>query len=411
MAPDNATPYALLPAANLTSLQSVNLQRGGYIVNAYLNSSFSTGAFAIIGNGEINSFIGPVLNLTAYYTYNSSLANAKYVNGDRAYSIWIRGYANPSIVATAANASKLQYSSIRTSFGNMTLVKISNGTTLCSWYAGGWLKMLAYVGSRSCYQAINASAAGAVNGPAHSVLPSSSALENASLLANYTGKMGSVTYSATLSMLGSSTNSSFVYVEVSNNTAVDNICDGIITNVSNKHYCSVYLFPLSGSAGSISLIKTTSYAGTYNLTVMSLVNTSKILAQAQTNINIIRGFNFSGSSIGFISGRVDTCSFNASFPCANATFNNGMMTFRITDNMSSGAKLNRVACYSSGTANQTYVGSALTAGGTMNVTVPCYSYGALISGIPLNLNLNLLLNYTVANTMKTLAGRAYIPIG
>jgi hypothetical protein len=411
LVPANAAPYGMLPSANLTSLQSANLRRGGYAVDAYINSSFSTGAFAVIGNWAINNFLGPILNLTTYYTYNMTIANAKYVNGDRAYSIWTQGYTSPSIVADAASAAGLTSQRIRTSFGNMTLVKISNGTTLCSWYSGGWLKMLAYVGSRTCYQAINASAGGAVTGAAYSALYPKVVLKNVSQFANYTGRMGSVTYAATLSMLGSGSNSSFVYARISNNTAVDNICNGVITNISNRYYCSTYLFPNSGSTSGISLIRTTSYAGTYNLTVMSLVNTSHILPQVQTNINIINSFNFSGMSFRFKSGLVNTCTFNASFPCANVTFSNGQLTFRLTDNMSSGIRLNRVACYSYGVANQTPVGATLAAGAAANFTVPCYSFGGIIPGIPLNLNLNLLLNYSVSNSMKTLAGRAYILIG
>lgn len=410
-APDAAAPYGLLPAANLTSLQSINLQRGGYIVNAYLNSSYRTGLFAIIGNWAINNFLGPILNLTSYYTYNLTIANSRYVNGDRAYAIWIRGYASPSIVATAANASGLHFSNMRATFGNMTMVNILNGTTLCSWYSGGWLKMLAYVGSRTCYQALNASSVNAVTKGVRSNFYNKVLLKNASLIGNYSWAMGAATYVATLSMLGSGSNSSFVYAQISNNTQFGNICNGIITDIGNMHYCSTYVFPQSGGIGAISLIRTTAYSGTYNMTVISLANTSRAIAQAQTNINIINSFNMSSRTSTFKSGLVNTCSFNATFPCANVTFGNGILTIRLTNNASRTVTLNKMACYSQGAANQTKIGMQLAAGASANLTMPCYAYGTQMSGIYLNLNLNLLLNYSAAGTTNTIAGRAYILIG
>ncbi len=411
MAPENATPYALLPSNGLVSREDINLSKSGYAVGAYLYDTYNASEFAMVDNPQINSFLEPVLNLTANYINNVQVSDARYGNGDRAYSIWMSSYISPSIFGMAAEARGLRANTIPLNFGNMTLVQISNGTTLCSWYAGGWIKILAYSGSMTCYQAINESSRGALNGTLARPLGDRLRVSGGSLLANYTRVSGGTNYAAALSLLG---NSSFVYAKISNHTVADTVCYGVLSSVNGTDYCSTYVIPASGKIGGpSSLVKTIAYVGTHNLTAMSLFNSSLLSYQVQTNIGVIRSFNISGTPIAFRSGLVNTCSFNDSFPCGNASFRNGTVAFALKNGLDESVRINGLSCYASIIVNppSVAVGREVAAGGTYNATVPCYNYLGRISGVALNLNLNLQLNYSVANATRTVLGKAYILLG
>ena len=413
MAPENATPYLLVPSNGLVSREDMNLSRSGYAVGAYLYDTYNASEFAMIDTPAIRNFVEPVLNVTANYIGRIYVSSARYADKDRAYSIWMSSYLNPDIFGMAANALGLKVSNaISQNFGNVTFIQISNSSSFCSWYSGGWIKILAYNGSRTCYQAINATGAGALNGSLPSPLRSSLGLVGGSSLVNYTGASGGTGYEAELSMLG---NSSFVYTRISNHTLVDSTCYGVTETVNGIDYCSKYLIPASGKiGGASSLIRTTAYVGTHNLTAISLFNSSLLSYQVQTNIGIIRSFNISGSSTAFQSGLVNTCSFNDSFPCTDVSFRNGTLSLSLENGLGRSVRLDDLSCYASVTLNpnSTALGQQVAAGGSYNATVPCRDYlGRKISGVALNLNLDLVLNYTAANVTHTLPGKAYILLG
>jgi CARDB len=411
MRPANATPYEQLPSNGLVSREDLNMSNSGYAVDSYLYDTYNTSAFALVGNPQIDNFVEPVLNLTAGYINNIRASTAKYGNGDRAYSIWLSSYVRPNIFAAAAVGRGMKSNTIQASLGNLTIVQISNGTTLCSWYAGGWLKILAYSGSMTCYQALNESASGTPNRALDYPVPSGLGLMDAKLLANYTGVGGATNYVATLSLLG---NSSFVYARISNHTAVNNVCYGVVESANGISYCSTYQIPVSGVIGGArSLVKTTEYVGTQNLTVISLFNSSLLTQQVQTNVGVIRGFNISGPSIAFQSGLVNTCSLNASFPCTSANFSNGALGFTLKNGLGKDIRISSMSCYamSASFPTSTPVNALVSAGGSYNAIVPCYNYLGRISGIAYNLNLGIGLNYSVANTTHSLTGNAYILLG
>jgi hypothetical protein len=409
--PTNATQYMLIPSNGLLSRADLNLSRSGYAVDAYLYDTYNVSAFAMVSNQQINSFLEPILNLTAAYINNIHASTAKYGNGDRAYSIWISGYLSPSIFATAAQEHSLSTTAFLGGLGNVTIIKISNGTTFCSWYSGGWNKILAYSGSMTCYQALNESAAMRQNGTIATPTANQLGIAGASLLANYAGVSGATNYAATLSLLG---NSSFVYARISNHTAVNNVCYGLTESVNGISFCSTYLIPVSGKiGGENSLMKTTAYVGTLNLTTISLFNSSLLSQQVATNVGVIRGFNISGAPIAFQSGLVNGCSFNSSFPCTNVSFSNGTIRFALRNGMSKSIKLNGLSCYATTVPNPTSisVNQVIAAGATYNALLPCYNYLGKINGIAYNLNLGLGLNYSVANVTHAITGNAFILLG
>ena len=364
--------------------------------------------FALIDSTQISRLLTPLLNSTFNDIYNMSVSTARYGNGDSAYSVWIRGYLNSDVVlALFSNASSVLSQKVSMPFGNMTYITMPNSTTLCGWYSGGWLKLLGYVGSRTCYQVLSS---GTINNTVQSFvkLPM---LENVSALANYTGEDGNMKYAATLSL----TPTSFIYARISNATGATNasdICYGIANSANGMSYCSTFISPVSGHIGNLSLVRTTAYIGGYNASVFSLSNSSKLLYQVPININVIRRFGIAGNYLQFQSALSNTCSLNASFPCSNTTFENGTIKISVENNLGSDVRVGSLGCSAHGAFTATSLGNAMIAAGkSANLIATCFNNGVKLSGILVNLNLNLLLNYTVANKTQTLSGKAQIPFG
>jgi hypothetical protein len=407
---DTASPSVFLPAHNISGISSENLTKGGYLVSAYILNQYNISRFSLTGNKALDRFLNPILNLTSYYIENITTANANYPDGSSAYSVWIKGYLSPNIFSVAASAAGLKWSNVTTGAGTVTLVRITNNTTFCSWYSGGWMKTLSYQGNATCAYLLNET------GLPHQTLSEGVAsqfyektlIPNASQLGEFGGSENDVSYAARLSLFN---NASFVYASIANNTPEDGTCYGIISSVNNSHYCSSYILPNSGKIGNFSLIRTTAYVNTYNLTVMSLVNTSTALEQVPVAIGMIKRFNISGSYLQFESGIVNTCSFGSDFGCGNITYSNGTISFRITNKMNESVVLNGISCYTLGSLIATPLNTTLPKGNATNVGTSCYGTAGKLSGVALGLNLKLLLNYSKANVAHLVNGTAFIPFG
>jgi hypothetical protein len=405
---DNASPSGFLPLHNISKITNENLTKGGYLVSVYIWNQYGISRFSLTGNKALDRFLNPLLNLTSYYISNIIVANAKYPENVSAYSLWIKGYLSPNIFSVAASAAGLKWSNITAGIGRVTLVKIADNMTFCSWYSKGWMKTLSYQGNITCADLLNET------GLPHQPLSGGIArqfyektlIPNASPLGEFSGVENNATYAARLSLFN---NASFIYASVANNTLKGDTCYGLVSSINNSHYCSSILY-----SGNFSLIRTTAYVDTYNLTVMSLVNTSVVSEQVPIAIHIIKGFNISGNYLQFQSGITNTCSFSNGFGCDNLTYNlNGTASFRIMNEMNESVNLKGVSCYNFGNPHPTPLNTILSKGNTTKITTGCYGVTGKLSGlqVAIDLHLKLLLNYSIANMTHLVNGTAFIPFG
>jgi hypothetical protein len=158
-------------------------------------------------------------------------------------------------------------------------------------------------------------------------------------------------------------------------------------------------------------VRTTAYKGAYNLTALSLVNTSLVTTQVPVAEGILNRINVSGMSLEFKSGFVNTCSFNDSFVCSNLTYLNGTITFRLTNNISKPVRFNSINCYQTAGVLPFPLNFSLGSGASKNITTQCYSLTTKISGLVIGLHLGLALNYTASNSTRVVIGSASIPFG
>ncbi|MGA3020437.1 MAG: CARDB domain-containing protein [Candidatus Micrarchaeales archaeon] len=407
---DKPNPLDFLPSHNISEIASENLTRGGYLISAYIWNQYNLTRFSLTGSRELNMFLLPILNLTSYYINNITIANAKYSGNAGVYSLWIKGYLSPNIFSVAASAAGLRWSNVTTGIGRVTSVRITNNTTFCSWYSGGWMKTLSYQGNRTCTDLLNETDLQhqPLSGGIGKQLYEKTLIPNASSLGNFSGIGNNITYAARLLLFN---NASFIYASVANNTLKNATCFGVISSINNSHYCSSYVFPQSGKIGAFSLIRTTAYVNTYNLTVMSLVNTSAVLTQVPIAVDAIKNFNISGNYLQFKSGITNTCSLGSNFGCENLTYLNGIISFKITNKMNESVGLREISCYTFRSLFATTLSTSLSKGNATNITADCYGVAGKLSGVALGLNLKLLLNYSEANMTHLVNGTAFIPFG
>lgn len=411
-AAENASPASLLPKQNVSSFKSSSLSNGGYVVSTYIYDQYGISRFALTDNPDLNRFLKPVLNLTSYYIKNISVAQAKYKDNSSAYSIWIRGYIAPNIFSAATTGSSLSTTNVSTKVGNATYIKLLNNTSFCSWYGGGWIKIVAAYNGKNCIlivnETANASSETEFAGLGSLFSGRFAAIKNASFIGNYSGVSGSGDYIGRLLLFR---NSSFVYAGIENTTGRNTTCYGLMNTENGTSYCSSYLFPKSQQIGNLSLIQTTAYKGKYNVSAFSLVNTSVVLALVPEVVGMLQGLNVSGSSLAFKSGIVNSCEFNASFPCSNTTYSNGTATFSILNNMSSEVKVNSISCYTLPGMLPSPVNKMLSSGSSLHISAPCFNLTTKLGGLELDLHLHIALNYSVSNLTHELVGSAFIPFG
>lgn len=401
LGPETPDPAAMLPS-NATSVYSSNMSSLGYAVASYLYGNYSVEQTGLSDIPAVDAFMYPILNLTSGYIANISYAGADYPGG-KAYSLWFSGYVSPKIIGVAAQS--LNLSITNESFGseNLTLVSLTKNTTLCGWYDGGWVKTLAYEGNASCLSVLQKGGKGLfISDSLRNRMPQ---INGSVEVANFSDYTPILQRSGRLDLFAGE---SFIYSVLWKNITQNTVCYGIVDTANGISYCSVDLLPARGSPNNTALIRTTAYIGEYNATVFALVNASKIFDQVDTNIGVIRTFNLTGASLNFSYGIQNTCSLTKGLGCSNVSYGNGIISFELRNAMNSPVKLNSIGCFWSGIGFGTPLNRTVAPGSSANLTATCYNNGSQLTGIALNLNLNLLLNYSMNGTSHNVAGKAFI---
>jgi hypothetical protein len=407
-APDD--PWAIMPG-NYAYSSGGLLSAGGYAISEYIYDNYGVPRFDALPAGRAGAFIEPVLNLTYNYIKNMSIAEAQYSNYS-AYSLWLKGYLAPSIFSVAAQGANLSYESINSTAGNVTLIDMRNGTSFCSWYSRGWLKVLVVSSNTiGCASLVNASSASNAHAPANNVSAAFSGYlvpANATLLgaSNGTDYLGS--YASSLYVLN---NASFISEAVTRQTTNSNLCYGVLGTYNNVSYCSTYLVPSSGKLGSMALVETTAYRGGYNVSAFSLINSSAALDQVSVAEDLLGRINVSGPSVTFLSGISNTCALGSAFGCSNLTYDNGTVGFTIRSMLNESAHINSAGCYKFANEYPAFENRTLAPGASMALSLRCYNMTTPISGVALNLHTNLAVNYTAGNRTVDDVGSAFIPFG
>ncbi|MEM4034901.1 MAG: CARDB domain-containing protein [Candidatus Micrarchaeaceae archaeon] len=405
---ENTTPYLMLPKGNITEEGFAKINSAGYALASDLNATYGITDLKLTSNYTVNKFLDSVLKYVLNYISSLTFASAKYANGSSAYAIWLRGDISPNITNTAALINSIKSTNKSIDNKTVTFIRFSNSTSLCSYYSQGWIKMLVVNGKGTCTNVIQANKTSKISSINTSRFFKKMQIANSISLGNYSLVDNNASVSGTLAYFE---NVSLIYASIAsiNRSEENNTCYGLISTNNTDSFCNEYVFAnATAKQTGASLIDTRAYIGNYNISVYSLVNTSLLLDQVPINMRIIKGFNITGPSLAFVSGIKNTCLFNTTFACSNVSFYNSTISFRL-ENLNKTVKLNSITCYMSPSFKSTPVNKTLLSNETTNISATCYENGAMLSGLALNLHLNLIANYTINGKNETVLGTAYIP--
>lgn len=399
-----AEPYSLLPNY-YSSYGSYDLNSYGAVLAPYFYTNFSMARVEISQIASANNLLYPLFELVGKYIDHVSAAYAGYSDGS-VYSIWISGYIAPNLIDEAALARNLPTANYTISGKQVTFVSLDNQTGMCSWESGGWTKILIANRSLNCTKILTLNSSSLVQAAVPSslitVLPNDTGVS----IGNFTAQNGNVYEAGRLFLLNGS--SVLAYAET-NNTGSNNVCNGVITVQNGTNYCSTYFSPRPYDIGPYSLVATKKFVGQLNASVFSFINSSAVNQQIQSNIGILSTYRLNSTSRFFIPGFFDACEFNATIGCSNVTFSNSTIGLDIRDNFSEALTLNSISCFEEGPGKTQAINVTIQPNESTHIgDLACYNMNGSITGIPLNLYLNLPLNYTLLNSTSTAGGAAYI---
>ncbi|MCL5008416.1 MAG: hypothetical protein M1156_00810 [Candidatus Marsarchaeota archaeon] len=403
MEPDAPNPAEYL-TGNWISMRSSYMNSAGYLTSSYLNANYSIRSLGLSDMPAVDAFFSPMLNLTYNYTQSIYSAEATYKNFTE-YSMWIQGSLVGNIAGIWAYGLKdknVTVSNATIDSNRVSVITLNSNTTLCSWYSGGWIKNLAYEGAGSCASVLNTTK----NSTGNIMQQRIPMINGTEIIANFSGFSSEGNSSGVI--FAASASNAISYVSEAPSMNPDYTCYGPITSADNVSYCSTVVLPVSGAVGRLSLVKTSAYVGSRNLTVMSLVNTSSVTKQSYNNIAILQKLNVSGANRQFISGINSTCGFNASVSCYSPVLAFGNMSMKLYNKLNQNIRISSMYCYSIGSPIHYPMNSIIPANDYANVTVPCYDNGNTITGLPIGLTLKIGMNYSIANRSFTAGGSAYV---
>lgn len=406
--PQKDQPYTLLPKGNYTARGSIYATTFGMDLVGYLMDNYS---IILDKSNQLTGFDSvfiPLFNIANNYIKSVSIEYANYTDGNYAYSVWFNGYLSSSIVGTAIHGYQAGRSnSIKVSYGifngsNVTIADFGNGSTLCSWYDGGWTKNLLYHGSQGCYSVLLNETQNGTPAIDQAHLNNKFVDKiNLTELANFTYQSGNDFAYGNIFYGGRE-----VLVPIVSNGPGSSICYGLINYINNTHYCSYYVSGKQHIYSNTSVINTYMNTGHYNISILGIVNTSQVLSTLPTSFEILNGYNMSDKSFNFISGLTNTCKLGNGIACDNVTFANSNIIFNLVSNKT--VMLNSITCFQNPPGKLTALGLVADNNTPVRIEAECYNNVSAIEGVPFNLGLGLNLNYTIANQIKSVKGTAYI---
>ncbi len=442
-----ADPGHLFDIANRSTAQatvSVNVSatQAPDVYSLLPNSSSTTG-FTLFQNGSavvavtglgynlsvINTMFGPARSIMLRLLEDLSLtintaygAESRYPNNSVGYSIWLQGTLDPGLVGAIVRSFGLSQQSFNANGTQATYVKVSNTTSLCFYYSGGWTKAVSY------YNSSDQASCKTLVGSAH---PSN---ESAFLLSQYgstpamAAYLGNFVYTNSTNLGGSigyqngnitATNifdnpyGTFIgYLrrnQVPANILVNQTCNGLVYNSGNISICSSFITPIKNGSISSYLINETLISQNYTAILYSFVNDSNLLAANQNGLSLILLLNLSQRTQGWNTVFKNLCNLsNVTFGCNVLSFNhsNDSTEFSITNNFQSSVRLNSLLCSLEPFQVPQIVNSTVLPGQSISLNTTCYNIPVPIASISTTYPLSV--NYTVNGATNTVYGYANI---
>lgn len=389
LVPQTPSPYSNFPANPQGGQDIFYMNPRGYIATLYFDNF--TKYFYLTGSNQANNFLYPAIDVFSSYINQIAVSHAYYSNYSLA-SIWVNGYVTPAAFDAAAEGKGINV----TKTGNVSFMNLGNSTTICTWYSGGWTKLLVSLGGRNCtsYTKLTNNTLNPNN------LYYTLKTRNSSLL-NYSGYVGNLSFAGSIT----ATQNALYFESLSYNGIPDNTCYGNILNLSNTSYCLQALYQGNTIMDKISALK-----GEYNTTVWYIPTLNTTTQAFNYAINISKEYSFPGSKITYVSAYANKCDIGAGLLCSDPAFTSNATTLKIslniTNPLNNTVTLNNIGCVMLGNFTTSGIGATVQHNKSATVSFPCYNYGKVLNSsiIPLGVPLSLKLNYTYNGAANTTYG-------
>lgn len=412
--------YTSIPNGNISKTQSFTLNEEGEIETAAIAERYNISI--------LNKLFGPAENVelkifeNAYpFTAKIYGAYAMYNDNSIAYTAWVQGTINPSVVGVVISSFGHTVNQLNNSINSMTYSKIDNRTSICVFYSSGWTKIVSYYNNSkpmSCRDI-----AGNIYVPSESV-SLTNLVRNGTDISHYqsgffytnSSVIGSAlsydNHNVTATNLFENNYGVFVSSIKRLNNSINvseygnSTCYGLIFNVSNVSICS-YIIPTR--TGNVSLpyglVNSSYITSNYIINMYSLVNNTQLVAAHSNAANLMSRLNVTSRSILWGSIFKNSCNFeNQSIGCTFVRFVNTNSTayFNITNNLPKPLRINTLNCeiapgFANVTINQTIAPNESREFGQLCNVIAIPAASAQKS-------FTLILNYTYGNTTTSTTG-------
>ncbi len=351
-----------------------------------------------------------------YQLFNASHGIvASYANGSRASSVWIQGAAPESDVVAAIRS----YGFRESDSNGIFMFYLPSNTTLCTYYSGGWTKMLSYTyRNGTCSQLVGIASQNytALLDQYSTGFSNSSAIMNYSHNFIYTnstvigvqyGLSNYSRYTATWSW-SNSANAIFVnYINESDAWSLLNrTCYGLL---SNGTVCSEYNIPRGNSSATTvsAFITSRALVGNYLFELYSWVSNQSALNANYNAAKLLRAMAKNNSMLEWKSAYASSCAFNSTdkIGCNVTNFDSEshVATVQLTNLGTVPLRINFAACYVPGIQLNVTVSKSVLPGSSANFSLPCRSL-VLFPVIGIRSSYLFYLNYTQGVRQKSIVG-------
>ncbi len=416
--PELADVYTSIPNNGITNTVSFSMSGSGVYSIALLGG--------IYGIGYFNAAAGLDRNITSkmlqdLYSYMASANGAynDYANGTQSYVAWFGGTLTPKDINTVI--SSFGKNAISSENGTISYFRLTNTTSLCDEYVGGWTKMVEYnnasenltcmgVMSRGHNDTFSTELINAIKASnTITTLQSRFMYTNSTPLGNlleYDGHNISVS-----SVFQLSTPPGLFISRISKFSKPEQLaaesCKGLVYTNNNVNVCSSVLLTSNGTApSSYDLIDSKMLTQNYSFDMFSFINSTYLVAAHENGAHLIQSLGIGMQSSQWTSTFSNACEFNSiAVGCSVSRFDypNNTAYLNITDLSNTVLKINHMSCsLLAGGSNTISPDMTIEPNAIATVKIPCIYIP--ISGVAAVTQYGLKLNYTISNSISVTNG-------
>lgn len=411
--PSQPNIYASMPSNNITYTESFTLTSMGLAAAAATASKYNVSIFNNMFTPAQSILVKLFENL--YVVVNAANgAYVKYSNNTAAYSMWIQGRAQPSIVDYLISSFYLKQHNTSINGTNVRFAIVNNKTSMCYLYSGGWTKIFTYFNNSNagtCLDMINKTY---TSEESNTIVAQIKANRNMTsyqehfFYTNSTAIGSALVYNNGLSVVGFFENHYGFFANLVQNTTAFKgtkpLCRGLIYTNNAASVCSVYVLPTSNATG-FGMVNTTELTPSYRFSLYSLVNQSDLSLAHVNGAALLDALNVT-NVITWKSTFKNTCAFtNTSIGCNATAFDyyTNIAQLTIENKLANALRINTLSCFAPGLRRNQTINTTVAGMSSANVSVACINLpiGNIAS---MYTNYALAMNYTYMNVTHSVAG-------